>query len=246
MDQFINGVVRAVAESFDLPGPILEIGSYQVAGQEEIADLRGMFAGKAYKGVDMRPGPGVDCVANVETLPQTSASVGSVLALNTFEHVAYFWRGFDEIHRVLRRDGVLVVSCPFHFRIHSYPNDYWRFTPEALLLLLEHYPQKILGWHGPAQRPLEVWAVAFREDHPSVTAAQFDRYRELLGRYARPQMRWTRWLRYQAGRCSAAGVPSPRISNSIGGKPNYALRGNSARQGSRQGPIWFTTRSWCG
>ena len=39
MNRFLNGVARAFAETFDLPGPILEIGSYQVPGQEEIADL---------------------------------------------------------------------------------------------------------------------------------------------------------------------------------------------------------------
>ena len=65
MNRFLHGVARAVAETFALPGPVLEIGSYQVAGQEEIADLRGFFANKSYEGVDVRPGPGVDQVADV-------------------------------------------------------------------------------------------------------------------------------------------------------------------------------------
>src|SRR5439155_8484425 len=97
MNHFLHGVARAVAETFDLPGPILEIGSYQVAGQEEIIDLRTLFAGKPYLGVDVRPGPGVDQVADVEALPQADASVGTVIALSTFEHVPHFWRGFDEV-----------------------------------------------------------------------------------------------------------------------------------------------------
>src|SRR2546426_285957 len=102
MNRFLNGVVRAVVETFDLPEPILEIGSFQVPGQEEIADLRGLFAGKSYLGIDVRAGPGVDQVADVESLPLADASVGSVIAMNTFEHVPRFWRGFDEIYRVLR------------------------------------------------------------------------------------------------------------------------------------------------
>src|SRR5262249_5259708 len=99
MNHFLHGVARAVAETFDLPGPIVEIGSYQVEGQEAIADLRGLFAGKPYTGLDRRPGPGVDLVADVEDLPQADQSVGTVLAMNTFEHVPRFWRGFAEIHR---------------------------------------------------------------------------------------------------------------------------------------------------
>ena len=87
MNTLLRGMVRAVAETFDLPGPILEIGSYQVENQEDVADLRSLFPGKPYVGLDMRPGPGVDVVGEVEALPQADGSVGTVLALETFEHV---------------------------------------------------------------------------------------------------------------------------------------------------------------
>jgi SAM-dependent methyltransferase len=200
MTPFLSGLARAVVETFDLPGPILEIGSYQVAGQEAFADLRRLFPGQPYLGVDMRPGPGVDLVANVEDLPQPDDSVGTVLAMSTFEHVPRFWRGFAEIRRVLRSDGALLVSCPFYFHIHSYPSDYWRFTPQALHLLLEDYPQRLIGWHGPARKPLNVWALAFREAHATVTPEQLFRYRILMERYAHQRPRWGRRFRYQLGR----------------------------------------------
>ncbi len=200
MNQFLNGVARAVTEAFDLPGPVLEIGSYQVAGQENVADLRSLFSGKPYVGVDLRPGPGVDRVADVEALPFADATFGTVVAMNTFEHVPHFWRGFDEVHRVLRPDGVFLLSCPFYFHIHAYPSDYWRFSPEALAVLLADYPGTILGWHGPRKRPAGVWAVAFREGRPRVTAAAFARYQELLARYARQPVSWKKRLRYGLGR----------------------------------------------
>src|SRR5579864_8102160 len=110
MNHFLQGMARAVAETFDLPGPIVEVGSYQVEGQEAIADLRGLFGGRPYLGLDCRPGPGVDMLADVENLPHADASVGTVIAMNTFEHVPHFWRGFEEIRRVLRPDGALLVS----------------------------------------------------------------------------------------------------------------------------------------
>jgi SAM-dependent methyltransferase len=200
MNHLLHGVVRALGETFALKGPILEIGAYQVAGQESL-DLRGLFPGREYIGLDMRAGPGVDCVASAEKLPQADGSVGTVIACNTFEHVRCFWRGFEEIHRVLRPDGVLLVSCPFHFRIHQFPEDYWRFTPAAFEVLLEKYPSKILGWHGPKQRPANVWAMACREGHAPVSDQQFTRYRHLLGAYARePRTSWTRGLRYHLAR----------------------------------------------
>jgi SAM-dependent methyltransferase len=200
MNHLLHGVARAFSETFPCAGPILEIGSYQVPGQESL-NLRGLFPEREYIGLDMRPGPGVDCVASAEELPQADASVGTVIAMSTFEHVRRFWRGFAEIHRVLRPDGALLVSCPFFFRIHQFPEDYWRFSPAALEVLLESYPSKILGWHGPKQRPANVWAMAFREGHPPVTERQFARYRRLLAEYARePETSWTRRLRYRVAR----------------------------------------------
>ena len=200
MNQFLHGVARAVVEAFDPPEPILEIGSFQVAGQEAVGDLRPFFGHKKYLGVDARPGPGVDLVADVEALPQRDASVGTVIAMNTFEHVPRFWRGFEEIYRVLRPEGMVLVSCPFYFHLHAFPSDYWRFSPEALNLLLEAYPTRILGRHGPSKRPAGVWAVGFREGRPPLSQAEFEHYRTLVARYAREPLAWRRRARYRLGR----------------------------------------------
>jgi SAM-dependent methyltransferase len=197
MNRFLYGVARAVAETFDLPEPILEIGSYQVAGQEDLANLRSLFPGKEYLGIDARPGPGVDHVADVQELPFVDGSFGTVIAMSTFEHVPRFWRGFEEVRRVLRPDGAFLVSCPFYFYIHCYPADYWRFTPQALELLLEGYPSKVLGWHGPTKRPANVWALALAEQAAPITGEQFDQYRERLGQYGRQPLSWGRQLRYR-------------------------------------------------
>lgn len=200
MNQFLRGVTQAVAESFHLPEPILELGSHQVDDQSELINLRSLFPGKAYTGVDFRPGPGVDCVANVEALPQKDASVGTVIALSVFEHVQRFWKGFDEVKRVLRPDGVFLVATPFYFHVHAYPSDYWRFTPEALDFLLESYSTRLLGWHGPERRMANVWAVAFGEQSRLPTAEDLKRYEEKLKAYAREPLPWHRRLRYQVGR----------------------------------------------
>lgn len=200
MNTFLHGVARAVAETFELPEPILEIGSLQVQGSTPESNLRPLWAGKRYVGLDRRPGPGVDVVGDVEALPLASGSVGTVIAMSTFEHVRHFWRGFEEIHRVLRPDGAVLVSCPFYFYIHAYPSDYWRFTPDALELLLEDYPQRILGRQGPPRRPTNVWALAFAAGRPTITEGEWQRYRRLLGCYAHQPLRWSKRLRYGMGR----------------------------------------------
>lgn len=207
MNHFLRGMVQAVAETFELPAPFLEIGSYQVEGQERLIDLRTLFPNQPYIGIDIRSGPGVDQVADVTALPFSDASVGTVLALSTFEHVPQFWKAFDEIHRVLRPDGALLLCCPFFFHIHNYPGDYWRFTPMALELLLEKYPSRLTGWHGPSTRPANVWALAFREKHSPISSTLETRYRHLMARYAREPLPWRRRLRYLLGRVLCGSRP---------------------------------------
>lgn len=200
MNPFISGVARAAIETFPLADPILEIGSYLVPGQEEIANLRGLVGTRPYTGIDFRPGPGVDAVENVECLPRADKSVGTVFAFNVFEHVEKFWLGFQEIERVLADDGLVMVSCPFYFRIHGYPSDYWRFTPAALDSLLSNYPTRIIGWHGPAKRPLHVWGVAAKRDYRGLTEERHELFRTRIRQYSHQKLDWVRTLQYGVGR----------------------------------------------
>jgi len=186
MNGFIHGMVRAAAESFTLPGPVLEVGSFVVEGQEQWS-LRPLFPSHEYLGIDIRPGPGVDRVENVEKLTLPDRSVGVVLALNAFEHVRKFWLGLAEVRRVLRPDGVLLFSTPFYFKVHHYPNDYWRFTPEGVKVLLEDYPFKLVGVQGSDRRPSNVWAVAFAGGRPAVTEAQIEAFGKRLKSHAKPE-----------------------------------------------------------
>lgn len=114
MNQFLHGVTQAVAQTFTLPDTMLEIGAYQVQGQEYYSNLRKLFPHHEYQGLDMRKGPGVDILGNVEDLPMEDNSVGTVIALNLFEHVRCFWKGFDEVYRVLR-PGCLLCFVPVLF-----------------------------------------------------------------------------------------------------------------------------------
>jgi SAM-dependent methyltransferase len=200
MTPFLRGVTTAMIEAFTPRGPILEIGSYQVEGQSELIELRSLFPKQDYIGLDIREGPGVDRVGSVEALPFPDASIGCVLAFSAFEHVQRFWLGFEEVKRVLRPDGVFLLSCPFHFRIHNHPSDYWRFTPEAFDVLLGDYPHRLIGWHGGDRRPANVWAAAFGPMATPPTDAQLAIYRNRITQSINALPRGPlRRLRYKMG-----------------------------------------------
>ena len=144
---------RLVSETFDCPGPVFEFGSYQVEGQVDYADLRALFPGKEYVGCDMRPGPGVDRVEDVSAIRLPDASAGTVLCIETFEHVFEVRRAFDEVFRVLKPGGLFVITSPLNFRIHGYPDDYWRMTPNCLRRMLEPVCRAADGLSGLSQVP---------------------------------------------------------------------------------------------
>ncbi len=153
---------RLVAETFRCPGPVYEFGSYQVEGQEGFADLRGLFPGDTFVGCDMRAGPGVDRIEDISDLDLPDESVGTALCIETFEHVFELRRAFDEVHRVLKPGGLLVITSPLNFRIHGYPDDYWRMTPSCLRRLLAPYGARLVGSQGHPSFPHTVMALAVK------------------------------------------------------------------------------------
>jgi SAM-dependent methyltransferase len=172
---------RAVAENLDCPGPIYEFGSFQVEGQEGYADLRGLFRGQPYVGCDFRPGPGVDRVEDVSRMTLPDACAGTVLSIETFEHVFEIRRAFDEVFRILKPGGLFVITSPLNFGIHGYPDDYWRMTPSCLRRMLGGYGARLCGSQGHAAFPHTVMAVAVKSPAPADFAARAEAVRRLYG-----------------------------------------------------------------
>lgn len=167
---------RFVAEGFDCPGPIVEFGSFQVEGQVDYADLRDYFPGRDYLGCDMRPGPGVDRVEDVSAIGMESNSVGTVLCIETFEHVFEVRRAFDEVHRILRPGGIFVITSPLNFRIHAYPDDYWRMTPSCLARMMKPYAARVVGSQGHHKFPHTVMAIGVKGQAPADFADRADSF----------------------------------------------------------------------
>lgn len=139
---------------------MVEIGSLYLAGYEALSDLRHYFRGQEYIGLDIRPGLGVDQIANGQALPFAERSIGTLMLFEVLEHVPYPQKVVAEAWRVLRDDGLLVVSVPFQYRLHGFPTDYWRFTASGIHVLLSDFPDKIVFALGPQLKPGFIFAVA--------------------------------------------------------------------------------------
>jgi predicted SAM-dependent methyltransferase len=111
----------------------LEIGSMDVNGAPARRTSQ-------YIGIDMRPGKGVDIVANGHALPFGDESFDFVICAETLEHDSAPWLTSKEIYRVTKTGGSIIVTVPgIGFPRHDYPSDYWRFTEDGLAILFSDF-----------------------------------------------------------------------------------------------------------
>jgi SAM-dependent methyltransferase len=71
------------------------------------------------------------------TLPFEDGTFDTVMSAQVLEHTPDPQRLLDEMSRVLRSDGLMIVTAPFSFRLHEEPHDYFRYSPHGLRSLLE-------------------------------------------------------------------------------------------------------------
>ena len=82
--------------------------------------------------VDIDPGRQPDIVADAHQLPFPDGSFERVLCTEMLEHVLHPQVVADELLRVLKPGGLLILTTRFVFPLHDVPHDYWRFTKYGL------------------------------------------------------------------------------------------------------------------
>lgn len=173
MRESIKQFVKICVETLPISEPIYEFGSLQVPGQEGFADLRPFFLGKKYVGADTREGPGVDVILNLHNIDVPSNSVGTILLMDTLEHVEFVRKAIEEVHRILKPNGILIVSSVMNFPIHNHPYDYWRFTPEGFRNLLRPFASSLVDFAGEGNFPHTVVGIGFQGSISENTIDEF-------------------------------------------------------------------------
>lgn len=111
---------------------ILEIGALDVNGSLRDHSL----PNTEYVGLDFEAGKGVDHVItglNDWNVPDDYFDL--VIASSVFEHDPTYWKTFITMCRKAKQGGFVYISAPSNGTVHRYPQDYWRFYPDAGLAL---------------------------------------------------------------------------------------------------------------
>lgn len=89
--------------------------------------------------IDIDPKRSPDVVGDAHDLPFSDEEFEMILCTEVLEHIKDPRRAITEMKRVLKSDGVLVLTTRFVYPIHDSPNDYWRFTKYGLEELFKEW-----------------------------------------------------------------------------------------------------------
>ncbi len=126
---------------------ILELG-YQPS--EKVTSLRNFFTdrGANFFRTNLDLDQGIDFVWDLhKPKPKNSPhkNYDYVICSSVMEHVARPWVAARNIEDIIAKGGKLIWTTPWVWRIHGYPSDFWRFTPEGVKQLFSKLTWEWVG-----------------------------------------------------------------------------------------------------
>ena len=152
----IKSVVRISLEKELLPlikkskGKCLDIGSMN-------APYKKLLNVKEYLTLDINPKSKPDIIGDVHNIPSKNDAFDTVIATELLEHVKHPDKVVSEIHRILKKNGVCILSTRFAYEYHPGPKDYYRFTQDSLGLLFKDFSDVKIIPHG--NRIQLIWSI---------------------------------------------------------------------------------------
>lgn len=129
--KFVSELSNGLREYFENK-KVLEVGSWDVNGS-----IRGFFKDCDYTGADVAPGPGVDIVCFGQDIKLPDSTFDTVISCECFEHNSSWKETFSNMVRMLKPEGLCIVTCATLGRSEHGTN---RTNPDASLTALSNYP----------------------------------------------------------------------------------------------------------
>lgn len=121
-------------------GRMLDVGCgdkpYETAFRPYVTEHVGVDFAPTFEGSENAKRNRADKLYSGDLLPFGDAEFDTVLCTQVLEHTPTPERLLGECARVLRPGGVLILTVPFAFRVHSEPHDYFRYTKFGLAALI--------------------------------------------------------------------------------------------------------------
>lgn len=133
----INNLLKDIPPSF-----LLNIGSgKRFVGWERLE--RKMY--KKIVNLDISLFPSVDVVGDAHRLPFRENTFGVVLCQAVLEHTKNPNTVVEEIHRTIKKGGIIYAEVPFVYPYHDAPLDFYRFSIKGIEQLFSRFSKIDIG-----------------------------------------------------------------------------------------------------
>lgn len=85
-----------------------------------------------------------DYLSELSEISAPNKSFNTIICFSVLEHVMQPFETIKEFHRVLKDDGIFIISVPQYWHLHEEPHDYYRFTKYGLKNKIIEYGFDIL------------------------------------------------------------------------------------------------------
>lgn len=135
-----------------IKGSTLDLGAGTAKYREIIKSVAG-----SYVTLDKFSGPNIDLVGDIHETGLQDSSFDTIICTQVFEHIPAPWLASKEIKRLLKKEGLCIVTAPFIQASHADPFDYYRYTADGLAYLFSSEGFEIIekGGYG------KTWSVLF-------------------------------------------------------------------------------------
>lgn len=124
---------------------ILDIGCGNKPYAQYIKNITKIYDRNSYIGCDIIQSSEyqVDIICEATNIPLESERFDAIICTQVLEHIFDNKDLISEAHRLLKNDGVFIISAPFIWEHHEEPFDFFRFTRFGFQNLLESSGFKI-------------------------------------------------------------------------------------------------------
>jgi len=111
-----------------------------------------------------------DVIGDAHHLPFKDESFEVIVCSEMLEHADNPQQVINEIQRVLKPGGLVVLTTRFAFPVHDAPSDYWRFTPYGLRKLFAAFDITEAATDGGPLRAIaiQLQRILFQTDLPKI------------------------------------------------------------------------------
>jgi len=122
-------------------GVVMDVGA-------KLAPYKNLIPATQYLRLDIDPDSKPDICSDLHDIQGYDNYFDTVIATEVLEHLYNPQLAINQLYKILKPGGVMILSTRFIHRLHPDPQDYYRFTPDSFNYLMREFSKVEIFHHG--------------------------------------------------------------------------------------------------